>query len=272
MKNEIVIQFSGGIDSLFAAHYLAPRYDKIHLVTFDKGYLHLALKSNRTNVEILKRIHGEDKYVHSLIDIRALFKALGVKSYKETKNAFGNEIAWCVPCRASMSLGTIIYALEHDIPSFTDGANWEQTPDGTKVLATADNFPEYLAAIKDIAREYRVGYLPVLYELNTRRERRDALLALGAKIDFNSMDRKKKTLFDVFNKNFYKRYQPMCLSGYFVHWKRNVFNVKEPVTGEMTAKSIRPKLETVGRQFIRDYFLEKGRSIEEIVSARVVSS
>jgi len=268
MKNEVIIQFSGGIDSLFAAHYLAPRYDRIHLLTFDKGYLHFGLRANRANVKLLKSIHGEDKFTHSLIEIKDLFKEMAVKTYKETRDQYGNEIAWCVPCRASMMLRSIIYALENEIPEFTDGANWEQAPDGERVLVTADNYPEFLETIKSFARAYRVSYLPVLYDLNTRRERRDVLLSLGAGIDFNSLDRKKKSIFDIFNKRFYKRYQPICFSGYIIHWRRNLFNIKEETTGEMTVNSIKPKLETIGKKYIEDYFKGKGRCVEEIIASR----
>ncbi len=268
MKKEVIVQFSGGIDSLFAAHHLADRYDRVHLLTFNKGYLHFALKANQANVNWLRSIHGEDKFVHSFIEIKDLFKEMAVKSYKETRDQYGNEIAWCVPCRASMMLRSIIYALENEIPEFTDGANWEQAPDGERILATADNYPEFLEVIKGLAKEYRVSYLPILYTLNTRKERRDELLSLGARIDFNSLDRKKKSLLDVFNKNFYRRYQPVCFSGYLVHWKRNLFNVKEEITAQMVVESILPKLETVGKKYISDYFEKKGRRVEEIVAAR----
>ncbi len=268
MKKEVIIQFSGGIDSLYAAHYLAPQYDRVHLVTFNKGYLHFALKANQANIGLLKSLHGENKFIYSFIEIKELFKEMAVKTYKETKSQYGSEIAWCVPCRASMMLQSIIYALENEIPEFTDGANWEQAPDGERVLATADNYPEFLEVIKSFAREYRVSYLPVLYNFKTRRERRDELLGLGARIDFNSLDRKKKSIFDVFNKRFYKRYQPICLSGYLIHWKRNFFNVKEEMTAEMTVNSIKPKLETIGRKYISDYFKNKGLRLEETMAAR----
>lgn len=268
MTKEVIAEFSGGIDSLYAAHFLAQRYDKVHLLTFNKGYLHFALKANRTNVDFLKRLHGEDKFMSQMIEIKSIFKKMAVKTFKETSKNYGNETAWCIPCRASMALGSIIYALENNIPEFTDGANWEQAPDGEKLLVTADNYPEFLDTIKNFAMEYKVKYLPVLYDLNTRQERRDELIKLGAKIDFNSMDRKKKSLLDVFNKDFYKRVQPICLSGYMVHWKRNLFNVKEDVTPEMVVSAIKPKLDTIGREVIEEYFKEKGLSLQEIFNSR----
>ncbi|MCD6192611.1 MAG: hypothetical protein J7L26_03980 [Candidatus Aminicenantes bacterium] len=268
MKKEVILQFSGGIDSLYAAHYLASRYDKIHLLTFNKGYLHLALKANRINVELLQKIHGPEKFVHKIMDIKNFFKELGVKTYRETKKKYGNETAWCIPCRASMALGSIVYALEHNIPFFTDGANWEQAPNGAKLLVTADNFPEFLEIIKNFARRYKVQYLPILYDLNTRQERRDVLLKLGAKIDFNSLDRQKKSILDIFRRDFYRRVQPICLSGYFIHWKRNFFNIQEDVTPEKVVASLQPKLESLGPKLITEYLAKKGISLEKILEER----
>lgn len=268
MKKEIIVEFSGGIDSLYAAHFLMKEYEKVHLLTFNKGHLHFGLKANRTNVDLLKNLHGEDRIVYKIIDIRDIFREMAVKSYRETSKNYGNEVAWCIPCRASMAIGSVIYALENEISEFTDGANWEQAPDGEKLLVTADNFPEFLDSVKNFAEEYNVRYLPILYDLNTRQERRDELLRLGAKIDFNSMDRKKKSLLDVFDRDFYSRVQPICLSGYLVHWKRNFFNVKEDVTPDKVVESIKPKLDGVGRKVVEAYFEKKKLDLQDILSRR----
>jgi 7-cyano-7-deazaguanine synthase in queuosine biosynthesis len=250
---EIIIEFSGGIDSLYAAHHLAPQYERIHLLTFNKGYLHFATRANSRNVELLRSLHGAEKFVHRFISVKDIFKRMAVESFRETSAKYGNETAWCIPCRASMGLAAIVYALEHGITRFTDGANWEQAPDGVKILSTADNYPEFLDVIKEFARGYNVFYVPVLYRLNTREERRRELIELGAKIDFNSMERTKKSLFDLFNPRFYKRAQPLCLSGYILHWKRNLFNVQEETSPENVVESIRPKLETIGRAYIESH-------------------
>lgn len=261
MKKEIVLQFSGGIDSLYAAHLLAETYDRIHLLTFKKGRLHFALNAAASNIALLKRIHGEDKYVHTIVDITSLFKAMGAPGYRKNRRIYGNEISWCIPCRASMALMSVIYAIENEIPAFTDGANREQVPDGEKILTTADNYPEYLEKIQDMAREFGVTYTSVLYDLNTRDDRRKELVELGAKIDFNSMDRKKKSIWDVFSRDFYQRSQPICLSGYLIHWKRNFFGVKETTTSEKTLAFIGPKLENEGTNLILRYFEDKGIDI-----------
>ena len=82
------------------------------------------------------------------------------------------------------------------------------------------------------------------------------------------MDRKKKSLLDVFDRDFYSRVQPICLSGYIVHWKRNFFNVKEDVTPEKVVKSIKPKLDVVGKKVVEAYFEEKRLNLEDILSRR----
>ncbi|MBN1197113.1 MAG: hypothetical protein JXA62_06875 [Candidatus Aminicenantes bacterium] len=268
MKNEVVIEFSGGIDSLYAAHYLAGQYDRVHLLTFDKGYLHILLKANQPNIELLQSLHGKDKITHQVMDIRHLFKEMAVRDYKETSKEFGKEAAWCMPCRASMALASVIYALDHDIPVFTDGANWEQAPDGKKILVTGDNFPEFLSMIKDFASRFHVEYLPVVYDLNTREDRRRELQRLGAKIDFNSMNRTGKSPLDVFNPKFYSRVQPMCLSGYLVHWKRNLLKVPEEVTPEIITAALQPKLDTIAERLVREHLENRGINVAELVSRR----
>lgn len=268
MSKDIIVEFSGGIDSLYAAHFLADKYDRIHLLTFYKGYLHFALKAAKGNVDLLKKQHGEDKFIYKIVDIKDIFKEMAVKTYRETSKNYGNEVAWCIPCRATMAVGSVIYALENEISEFTDGANWEQAPDGAKLLTTADNFPEFLDLIKSFTEEFKVHYVPILYDLNTRQERRDELLKLGAKIDFNSMDREKKSLLDLFDRDFYSRVQPICLSGYLMHWKRNFFNVKEDVTPEKVVNSIRPKLDNIGKEAVAKYFEKKGLNLQDILSMR----
>ena len=268
MTKEIIVEFSGGIDSLYAAHYLAEKYDRIHLLTFKKGYLQFALNSNKTNVDLLKKIHGQDRIVHKIIDMKDLFKELAVKSFRETKRKYGSETSWCIPCRAGMAVMSVIYALENGISEFTDGVNWEQRPDGTKLLTTGDNYPEFLETIKEFAQEYKVQYFSVIYDITSREERRDILIKLGATIDFNSLDRPSKSLLDLFNPLFYKRVQPMCISGYLVHWRRNLLKVHEDITAENIVNSIKPKLATSGREYIREYFAKKGVEIEELLEKR----
>ncbi len=160
LKNEAVIQFSGGIDSLYVAYMLAQKYDRIHLLTFYKGYLHFGLNFSKPNIMNLKRLFGEEKIVFKVVNMKSLFKKMAVKNFFKDLKKFGNEISWCIPCRASMTIMSIIYAIENDISDFTDGANWEQAPDQENLLTTADNYPGYLELLREFSKTYSVNYFP----------------------------------------------------------------------------------------------------------------
>ena len=80
-KNEVVIQFSGGIDSLYLAYSLSKTYDKVHLLTFNKGYLHFGFNFSKPNIDNLKKILGKDKITYNLIDMKPLFKEMAVKGF-----------------------------------------------------------------------------------------------------------------------------------------------------------------------------------------------
>ena len=269
LKNEAIIEFSGGIDSLYVSYMLAQKYDRIHLLTFYKGYLHYGLEFCKPNVNNLKRLFGNDKIVDKVINMKPLFKKMTVKGFSKNSKKYGNETSWCIPCRTSMSIMSTIYALEYDIPDYTDGANWEQAPDQDNLLVTADNYPGYLKSIKDFSARYGVNYFSPVYKLNTRKERRDLLLEKGFHIDWNSLDvEKPKALTNFFKKDFYKRYQPMCISGWLIHWRRNLLNIKENVSEEQVLDLINPKLETIGTEYIKNYFNKKGISVEEKIRER----
>jgi len=249
---EVIIQFSGGIDSLYVAYYLAKEYKRIHLLTFNKGYLHFGFNFSKPNIENLKKILGEDKVVYKLINMKPLFKEMAVKGFFKNSKKYGNETAWCIPCRASMAIMSIIYALKNDIYLFTDGSNQEQAPEQENLLVTADNYTGYLKMVKQLANQFAVEFFSPVYNLNTREERRNLLLELGFKIDWNSLDiENPKALKNIFKKKFYKRYQPICLSGWMLHWKRNLFNKKEKTEEKMVIELFKNKIELIGKQYIK---------------------
>ncbi len=269
LKKEAIIQFSGGIDSLYTAYILGKKYDKIHLLTFYKGYLHFGLNFSKPNIDNLKKILGNEKVVFKVKDMKDLFKKMSIKDFFKNSKKYGNETSWCIPCRTSMGIMSIIYALENNIPDYTDGANWEQAPDQENLLVTADNYPGYLKLIKEFSNSYKVNYFSPVYKLNTREERRKLLLELGFKIDWNSLDvYKPKSLTNVFNRNFYKRYQPMCISGWLIHWKRNFFNKKVKTSEEQVLEFIKPKLDLYGTNYIETYFKNTGKDLKEILNKR----
>jgi len=266
---DVIVQFSGGIDSLYTALFLGEQYERIHLLTFDKGYLHLGLNFSRPNITRLKQILGEERVIFRVIDTRPLFRELAIRGLRRNARRYGNEIAWCIPCRASMALACVQYALENGIPAFTDGANWEQAPGRETILVTADNYPGYLQLIHDFARDFHVRYFSPVYELNSREERRRLLLQQDFHIDWNSLDvEHPKSLANLFKPRYYRRFQPVCLSGWLAHWKRNLFHVRENTSEEKVLEFITPRLQKMRREYFPAHFRGLGLDLDEVVARR----
>jgi hypothetical protein len=267
IKNEVAVMFSGGIDSLLAAVLLQQTYDKVHLVTFDKGGLEFGVKNNIPNVERLKAKFGEDRIRHEIIDIRNLVKRIGGMKTAGDRKKYNLETRWCVRCRLSMNTGSLIYALEHQLVGYADGSNREQIPSSANLTGTAENFPGIVNRSKTFAADYAVQFLTPTYEFGSREERRRKLGALGFEIDFLSRDHSKKLL-GLTNTGATKRSQPICVSGWIIHWKRNLLGKEVEQNEEMTLDFVATRQAGVVRDVIRDYFDKRGLDIEQIVKAR----
>jgi hypothetical protein len=267
IKNEVAVLFSGGIDSLLAAVLLLQTYDRVHLVTFDKGYLEFGVKNNRPNVERLKARFGADRVRHEIVDLKNVVKRLGDGNRRGDRRKYNLETRWCVRCRLGMNTGGLIYALEHHLAGFADGSNREQVPSDANLTGTAENYPCIVDRSKAFAADYAVHFLTPTYEFGSREERRKRLGALGFEIDFLSLDHAKK-LSGLMHKDATKRSQPICVSGWIIHWKRNLLGKPVEQNEEMTAAYVAEKQSGAVRGIIRDYLAERGQDIDLIVAAR----
>jgi hypothetical protein len=267
IKNEVAVMFSGGIDSLLASVLLAQEYDKVHLVTFDKGYLEFGVKNNLPNVDRLKAKFGEDRITHQVVDIKDLHKAISVRFFFKERKKYNSEIRWCVGCRLSMGIGAMVFALENNLIGYADGSNREQIPSDANLTGTAENYPSIVNAGKRFAQSYAVHFLTPTYDFGGRELRREKLSEMGFAIDYLSLDHSKK-ISGMMNKDVVKRSQPMCFSGWLMHWKRNLLGKPIEQNEEMTVDYVRGKQDNVVREVVAEYFADKGMDIEAIVSAR----
>jgi len=270
VKNEVAVMFSGGIDSLLAAVLLQQKYDKVHLLTFDKGYLEFGVKNNQPNVERLKATYGADRISHEIVDLKDVVKRIAVKKILKDRKKYNLETRWCVGCRMGMNTGGLLYALEHNLIGYADGSNREQVPSDANLTGTAENYPSIVNRHKNFAMEYAVHFITPTYEYGTREERRTKLKELGYDIDFLSTDASKK-LSGLMTKEAMKRSQPMCFSGWIIHWKRNLLGKPVEQNEQMTVDFIAQKQAGIVREVIRDYFKEKSRDVEAIVAERKAS-
>jgi hypothetical protein len=267
IKNEVAVMFSGGIDSLLAAVLLLQTYDRVHLITFDKGYLEFGVKNNIPNVERLQAQFGADRVHHEIIDLKKVVKRIAYKKLRKDRKKYNLETRWCVGCRLGMNTGGLLYALEHNLVGYADGSNREQIPSDSNLTGTAENYPSIVNSNKNFAADYGVNFLTPTYEFGSREDRRRKLAELGFDIDFLSLDTTKK-LSGLMTKQATKRSQPMCFSGWIIHWKRNLLGKPVEQNEEMTVDYVVNKQAKVVGEVIRDYFVEKGMDIDQIVKAR----
>jgi hypothetical protein len=267
IKNEVAVMFSGGIDSLLASVLLAQEYDKVHLVTFDKGYLEFGVKNNQPNVERLKQKFGVDRITHQVIDIKDLHKAISVRFFFKERKKYNSEIRWCVGCRLSMNIGALIFSLENSLLGYADGSNREQIPSDTNLTGTAENYPSIVNAGKTFAQSFGVHFLTPTYDFGGRELRRQKLSEMGFAIDYLSQDHSKK-LSGMMNKEVVKRSQPMCFSGWLMHWKRNLLGKPVEQNEPMTVEYVQSKQDNVVREVMAKYFAAKGLDLAAIVKAR----
>ena len=250
-----------------AAVLLLQTYDKVHLITFDKGYLEFGVKNKIPNVERLKARFGANRIHHGIVDLKNVVKRIGAKKIRGDRKKYNLEIRWCVRCRLGMNTGGLIYALEHNLIGYADGSNLEQIPSDANLTGTAENYPSIVSRSKTFAAEYAVHFMTSTYEFGGREERRQKLRELGFEIDFLSRDHSKK-LSGMMNRDVTKRSQPICVSGWIIHWKRNLLGKSVEQNEEMTVEYVTSKQNGIVREVIKDYFAEKGQDIEQLVKAR----
>jgi hypothetical protein len=267
VKNEVAVMFSGGIDSLLASVLLQQKYDRVHLITFDKGYLEFGIKNNVPNVNLLKTTFGEDRITHQVIDIKQIVKRISVSKIFKDRKAYNIEIRWCVGCRLSMNTGGLLYALENNLIGYADGSNREQIPSEASLTGTAENYPSIVNRLKQFAMEYAVHFMTPTYEFGSRENRRAKLKELGFDIDYLSMDHSKK-ISGMMTKEVMHRSQPMCFSGWLIHWKRNLLGKPVEQNELKTVGYVAKKQDSIVREVVRDYFAEKGVDINAVVENR----
>ena len=267
VKNEVAVMFSGGIDSLLAAVVLQEKFDKVHLITFDKGYLEFGVKNNLPNVDRLKKTFCEERITHQIVELKDVVKRISVKRLRKDRKAYNLETRWCVGCRLGMNTGGLLYALENDLIGYADGSNREQIPSDENLAGTAENYPSIVNRLKTFAMDYAVHFMTPTYEFGSRENRRDKLKDLGFAIDYLSLDH-SKSIKGMMTKDVVHRSQPMCFSGWLIHWKRNLLGKPVEQNETMTVDYVTKKQDTVVRELIRDYFEDKGIDIDELVQSR----
>ncbi|MBN2407354.1 MAG: hypothetical protein JXJ19_06630 [Elusimicrobia bacterium] len=107
---DIVLLFSGGKDSTYAAWLLSFYFRKVHLLTM-RLFSISEFKRCEINVRRLKDARGESKFSHQYADGNALFDDLHFKQMKLNRRLFGGTVegAACISCHLAAQTRAVIF-------------------------------------------------------------------------------------------------------------------------------------------------------------------
>ena len=164
-NNELVLLFSGGTDSTYAAVLMQEKYRNIHLVTYDRfGFLNT--ENSLSSAEAIQNKFGMEKFSHRIINIDALFKKVSYNSYvRDLLKYRFFVLLTCGLCKLAMHWQTIIYCLENNIKEVCDGSNQEMGTDPSQ----NENILKEMKLLYD---EFGIVYFnPIFYDAREVREK-----------------------------------------------------------------------------------------------------
>lgn len=175
---EILLMYSGGLDSILSMVRLVNLNYKVKLIHFDNG-CNISIGMETKRAKYFQEKYGKDKveYVGKISTISAFRENERILSnipFSEIQNQYGdctiNQIR-CLNCRSAMYYETIIYALRNNIKYIAEGARKSQL--------FAIEQPIMIKAYKELLREFNIELLLPVYELKDDFRRDNELLRYG---------------------------------------------------------------------------------------------
>lgn len=122
-SNETAVMFSGGTDSTLTAALDAQKFDKVHLVSYDRLGL-FSVTNTELNAQKLKDKFGEGKFDYHLVKIDKLTKYVFYERYIQNLRRHGFFLlSICGLCKLAMHIRTLVFCLDNKIDNVSDGAN-----------------------------------------------------------------------------------------------------------------------------------------------------
>ncbi|MDD4956418.1 MAG: hypothetical protein PHH49_01735 [Candidatus Omnitrophica bacterium] len=239
MRNidKVMLNFSGGYDSLTAATVLAGKAKEVHLVTF-RVLTEVFLGLSRSNLAHLEREHPDTKFVHKIVDIRGVQKKL-LEKYPENCASFGSEWSplgmWCCTCQLSMRAASILYCLEHGITVCADGATRAEYHHSSHKVG-------FINAIRGLYHGYGLEFINPIYDLNVKTRK-------------YLKDKGYRTGFEVFSTKYI---QPLCWFTFFSNLRQRV---SPAATREGTVAKYVEMMMPVIRGVVEDGIKKRGMDI-----------
>ena len=164
-KKELVLLFSGGTDSTCTAVLMQDKYEKIHLITYDRFGL-LNTKNSQNSALKLKKKFGQNKFIHTIINIDKMFKKISYVNYfRDILKYKFFLLLTCGLCKLAMHWQTIIYCLNNNVDEVCDGSNQEieRDPSQNELI---------LKEMRLLYKEFKINYFnPVFYDSREKREK-----------------------------------------------------------------------------------------------------
>ena len=182
-KRELVMMFTGGVDTTLAAARIleAGECDRLHLLTFCNGIC-VCVDHSKIHAAELAEKYGAERIVHKIIYVTEMFTKIR-NPYWDLVHKYNSTLVFDLCCRLSMETGAIIYALDHEIAEICDGTNIDQ---GDLFLER----PEYLRVSGDYFASFGIRYFsPVYGPAGGRMGRREELVHRGFTVGPKMLER-----------------------------------------------------------------------------------
>lgn len=118
---QAIINFSGGSDSTLAAAIYAEKFDRVHLLSYDRLSFVGAAKYTRVNYENLVRIYGSDKIRRVVIPIGRWHKIINYHQYLRNAAKHKFAIVSLLFCKLAFHWRAIIFGIENGCTTVADG-------------------------------------------------------------------------------------------------------------------------------------------------------
>ena len=192
--DKVMLNYSGGYDSLTAAIVLAGKAKAIHLVTF-KVLTGIFTGLSAKNLKKLRKDFPDVEFVHKVVDIRDVQEKM-LSGFAENCMKYRDKWAslglWCCTCQLSMRAASIIYCLENGITWCADGSTKSE-------YHHASHKVEFINKIRELYSEYGLRFFNPVYDFE--RDPRDFLKRKGYTVGIE--------VFSV------KKIQPFCFFTFF---------------------------------------------------------
>lgn len=131
-----LVHFSGGSDSTLAAAFCAERFEKVHLITYDRFSFLGARNYTLPNFQRLCRIYGEKKFARVIYPVGRWHKEICYDRYFYFARKYKLAVTSLAFCKLSMHWYSAVYCIGNGIKTVADG-----------VVPYMDIYPDQNAAI-----------------------------------------------------------------------------------------------------------------------------